>query len=250
MYYTSMYYVRTYKENCYLLICTTQLLASLYLLTLLALELVLTQMRRLAFQGCEKGQVKACRNAAGSLGSLTIPTIPCSLLDHKTCMHVGFMKVHILRFWGSQSKMENFNNSNWVLMEKGVLNVYCFYFQLEYFSTQVFYLKIFGFFYQVVYNLIFSFAINDFLKFGSQICVGFRRIEMPPLAIISFVSYVQISSPQNVVTVFINATSMPTCFTIIEDPGKWKIQILKFQMKVVLILLLFFPSSSETVTLI
>ena len=124
-------------------------------------------MRRLAFQGCEKGQVKACRNVAGSLGSLTIPTIPCSLLDHKTCMHVGFMKVHILRFWGSQSKMENFNNSNWVLMEKSVLNVYCFYFQLEYFSTQVFYLKIFGFFYQVVYNLIFSFAVNDFLKFGS-----------------------------------------------------------------------------------
>ena len=70
-------------------------------------------------------------------------------------------------FWGSQSKMENFNNSNWVLIEKGVLNVYCFYFQLEYFSTQVFYLKIFGFFYQVVYNLIFSFAVNDFLKFGS-----------------------------------------------------------------------------------
>ena len=52
-------------------------------------------------------------------------------------------------------------------MEKGVLNVYCFYFQLEYFSTQVFYLKIFGFFYQVVHNLIFSFAINNFLKFGS-----------------------------------------------------------------------------------
>ena len=73
----------------------------------------------------------------------------------------------ILHFLGSQSKMENFNNSNWVLMEKGVLNVYCFYFQLEYFSTQVFYLKIFGFFYQVVYNLIFSFAVNDFLKFGS-----------------------------------------------------------------------------------
>ena len=134
-------------------------------------------------------------------------------------------------FWGSQSKMENFNNSNWVLMEKGVLNVYCFYFQLEYFSTQVFYLKIFGFFYQVVYNLIFSFAVNDFLKFGSQICIGFRRIEMPPLAIISFVSYVQIPSPQNVVTVFINATSMPACFLIIKDPEKWKIRILAYIKK-------------------
>ena len=48
-------------------------------------------MRRLAFQGCEKVQVKACRNA---VGSLTIPTIPCSLLDHKTCMHVGFKKLN------------------------------------------------------------------------------------------------------------------------------------------------------------
>ena len=153
-------------------------------------------------------------------------------------------------FWGSQSKMENFNNSNWVLMEKGVLNVYCFYFQLEYFSTQVFYLKIFGFFYQVVYNLIFSFAVNDFLKFGSQICIGFRRIEMPPLAIISFVSYIQIPSPQNVVTVFINATSMPTCFTIIKDPAKWKIQIYEILDESSPNTVTFFPSSSETVTLI
>ena len=187
-------------------------------------------------------KAKACRNAVGSLTIPTIPT-PCSLLDHKTCMHVGFKNLHILRFLGSQSKMENFNNSNWVLMEKGVLNVYCFYFQLEYFSTQVFYLKIFGFFYQVVHNLIFSFAVNDFLKFGSQICIGFRRIEMPPLAIISFVSYVQISSPQNVVTVFINATSMPTCFTIIKDPGKWKIQI--FEILDEIILLLFSPAHQK-----
>ena len=121
-------------------------------------------LSRLWERPCQ-GLQKCCRKPRKPYH--TMPTIPCSLLDHKTCMHVGFMKLHILRFWGSQSKMENFNNSNWVLVEKGVLNVYFSYFQLEYFPTQVFYLKIFGFFYQVVYNLIFSFAVNDFLKFGS-----------------------------------------------------------------------------------
>ena len=123
---------------------------------------------------CVVWPFKVVRKAKSRLAEMlqeALPYLPYQY--HAVCLITRLACTWDLRtyifsaFWGRKSKMENFNNSNWVLMEKGVLNVYCFYFQLEYFSTQVFYLKIFGFFYQVVYNLIFSFAVNDFLKFGS-----------------------------------------------------------------------------------